>query len=272
MLINPTDKKLDIIILAGQSNAEGYGYGPCEEPYIPDPRIMSMRDTDNYGYVVDDKPRETFNITLPRTYLINVTEERQTTRAKIGCLALSFAKKYLAKYTAPDRSLLIIHTAVGATGFAKGNWGIDGVLYKRLIRMTELALSMNKENRVCAMLWHQGEQDAGLPQELTAEQRHDRHVKNLGDMLSDFRLRFGNCPIIMGGFTDKWSSGAPNAQIIVNAMVDVCNQLGNATVVSSAGLESNSTVMANTDHIHFSRNSLRLLGERYFDGYELFKV
>ena len=79
MLINSVSYPLDIIILAGQSNAEGYGLGPCDTPFQPTPDILSMRDTDNYGYVVDEKTYGTFNISLPRRYLINIAEERMNT-------------------------------------------------------------------------------------------------------------------------------------------------------------------------------------------------
>ena len=39
MLKNFTNEKYDIIILAGQSNAEGSGFGPVEDPFVPDERV-----------------------------------------------------------------------------------------------------------------------------------------------------------------------------------------------------------------------------------------
>lgn len=269
MLINRVENKLDIIILAGQSNAEGYGIGPCDAPFMPNPRILSMRDTDNYGYVVDEKTRGTFNIIMPRRYIINISEERQNTSGRIGCFALRFAERYLDSLTEDDRSVLIIHAAVGATGFAKKNWGLDGVLYQRLVRMTELALSMNPENRIKAFLWHQGEHDAIFRPELTDEERENTHTSDLVSMLGDFRGRFGSFPILMGGFTDEWSASWPKSQIIVSAMRGAIEKLGNAALVSAEGLPTNNIALANGDTYHFSRNSLNLLGERYFDVYKL---
>ena len=42
--------KYDIIILGGQSNAEGYGLGAVSEEYIPDERIVWMNDKANPHY------------------------------------------------------------------------------------------------------------------------------------------------------------------------------------------------------------------------------
>ena len=42
--INHTEKA-DIILLAGQSNAEGWGVGHVEKPYIPNERIYMLKPT-----------------------------------------------------------------------------------------------------------------------------------------------------------------------------------------------------------------------------------
>ena len=158
---------------------------------------------------------------------------------------------------------------MGATGFAKGNWGLDGVLYKRLVRMTELALSMNPENRIKAFLWHQGEHDAIFRPDLTDEEREEIHTNDLVSMLSDFRARFGNTPILMGGFNDEWSGSWPKSQVIVSAMRGAIEKLGNAALVSAEGLPTNNIELGNGDVFHFSRNSLNIFGERYFDVFKL---
>jgi hypothetical protein len=35
-------EKYDIILQAGQSNADGYGHGPAEVSYVPDERILYL--------------------------------------------------------------------------------------------------------------------------------------------------------------------------------------------------------------------------------------
>ena len=41
---NMCEEKFDIIIIAGQSNAEGFGVGPVECEYVPSDRILWLKD------------------------------------------------------------------------------------------------------------------------------------------------------------------------------------------------------------------------------------
>ena len=43
MLKDFTKEKFDIIIQAGQSNAEGYGFGPASEPYTPCDKVYYLK-------------------------------------------------------------------------------------------------------------------------------------------------------------------------------------------------------------------------------------
>ena len=269
MLINAVNDKLDIIVLSGQSNAEGYGLGPCEDNYVPTDRILAMRDTDNYGYVVDEKTYGTFNITLPRRYLINIAEERQNTSGRIGCFVHQFARRYEREVLAPDRRLLIIHTAVGATGFAKHNWGVGDVLFERMMRMCELALGMNPENRIVAFLWHQGEHDAIFRPELTDDERERIHTDNLLGIFGEFRAKCGDAPIIMGTFADDWATTNPRSEVIVSAMRNITDKLSSAAIADASGLTTNNKDLGNGDAIHFSRKSLYAFGDRYFEVFKL---
>ena len=268
MLINTVNEPLDIIILAGQSNGEGYGLGHTDDPYRPTPRILSMRDIDNQGYTVDDRSRGTFNITLPRTYLINITEERRTPTGRVGCLAHYFARLYEREKLSPDRRLLIIEAAVGATGFAKNNWTPTGVLKLRLHRMCELALGMNPENRIVAFLWHQGEQDAIFRTHLTHEVREDVYYRDLTTFISDFRFRFGIVPFLVGGFADAWRPTCPGAVPVERALRTVTQTVAKTAFVESTGLLVNNEALGNGDIFHFSRNSLHIFGERYYEKYK----
>lgn len=271
MLLNTINEPLDIIVLAGQSNGEGYGLGPSDNPYKPTWKILSMRDTDNYGYVVDEKSRGTFNISMPRDYLIGITEERQNTSGKIGCLVTSFARKYAECDLKDGRRLLIIHTAVGATGFAKHHWGVGEVLYERMMDMTAEALKMNPENRVVALLWHQGEHDAIFLPDLTDDVREAKYVSDLGKVIKGFRERFGEVPFIMGGFNDELRRSMPKMDVIMSAMRSLSSDISKTALVNAEGLPTNNEALSNGDQYHFCRNSLNILGERYYSVYSLLK-
>ena len=42
MLKDFTKERFDIFIQAGQSNSEGYGFGPAEHPYEPSEQVWYM--------------------------------------------------------------------------------------------------------------------------------------------------------------------------------------------------------------------------------------
>ena len=268
MLINTVNDALDIIVLAGQSNGEGYGLGDTDTPFRPTAKILSMHDTDNQGYLVNEKRYNHFAIKMPRDYVIGIAEERYSTTGKIGCFALRFAELYSEKYLKEGRRVLVIQAAVGSTGFAKGHWGLGEVLYERLLDMCREALAMNSENRIVAVLWHQGEHDAIFKPHITMEERREWHYGNLSALIGDFRAKFGTHPFIMGGFTDEWSARCDRYTAVLEAELRIKDELDSIGFADSTGLSTNNQTLGNGDVFHFSRNSLGILGERYFAEYE----
>lgn len=88
-----------------------------------------------------------------------------------------------------------MRAAVGGTGFVKGMWGLKDQLYKKMLEMTDYALSLNHANRVVGFLWHQGECDAFEKNE------PDVFKQQLASMIQDVRVRYGTeLPFIAGDF------------------------------------------------------------------------
>ena len=123
--MNFTDEKFDIVIQAGQSNAEGCGRGPLNEPaYIPDGDIMhlapeftatvaTVNGVENLFVEYADKPVEIF-----------VAKERGTEKEPIADFSLTFSGAYKAAgYLEKGRKILVIRAAIGGTGFMKRHWG-----------------------------------------------------------------------------------------------------------------------------------------------------
>ena len=249
-------EKFDIIIQGGQSNAEGSGIGSVETQYIKSGDILYLeaRKTvetkgDHIVITYDEKPFE-----------IKMAEERVYEDGKRGDFALSFSQEYVnGGLLSSDRKLLIIRAAVGGTGFQKEHWGIGKQLYSKLIEMTDYALSLNSKNRIIAFLWHQGEHDAFEGN--TAENYH----KQLKEMILDVRARYGNMPFIAGDFCHEWrDKNITICEPILKTIKQVVLEIGNAGFVESFGLLSNNQAVENGDEIHFCRQALYELGERYF--------
>ena len=262
-------EKYDIIILAGQSNAQGSGIGEVLEEYIPDEKIHMMNDFSNPMFKQDENGKSYLDIKFPCEQFITVAEERFEDNVKYGNLALTFAKKYIENYLKNDRKVLIVHAAVGGTGFYRNEWGVNNVLCNRLISMTDNALNLNKENKIVAFLWHQGEHDAEEPKGWSDEEKYRKHYFNLRFQTQLYFNKYNlKVPFVTAGFCEDYRSKnqeicAPVLQAIQDFVVDF-----GGTYIDTRDLLSNGQTTNNGDVYHFSRQSLHVLGERYFDAFK----
>ena len=248
-----SSEKFDIFIQAGQSNSEGFGLGFVEDPYWVDERVW---------YLTQDM------LFAPASENVMANEIQ-------GNYSLSFARKYIHDgYLAEGRKLLILRTSVGSTGFLSGHWNQTGECYLRMLSMCRFALSLNLENRIKGLLWHQGEND------VADRASYEIHYGNLMELLNSVRREISvpNLPFIAGDFTHHWKNDNMERCIpIVNAIRTVCQDDLFAAFVETDGLKSNKQELGRKtqcgkevieDTIHFSRPSLYQLGERYFEAYK----
>ncbi len=261
----------DIIILGGQSNAEGNGLGPTDRPFIPDERILMMRDGGKYGYEQQKDGSMKFLVTEPYTFVTEIAKERNDGQNDYGTFVLSFAKKYLEAGLLPEgRKLLIVDSSAGGTGFSSRQWGVGNFLHRRLAEMMDEAIGEN--DRVVAFLWHQGEHDAFENADFDPVTRHDFYFDHLSATVTDIRKRSGNSdiPFIAAEFVSEWRYKEENCRAcdaVLSATADVCEKLGHGKMVMARDLKSNNQTVGNGDDIHFCRDALVTLGERYFDAF-----
>ena len=246
MLRDFTKETFDIVIQAGQSNAEGCGLGPVEHPYEPDDRVFYLNS----------------DFTITQACERVVGNYIQTN------FSLAFARKYLQKCRLPQgRKLLILRCAVGGTGFLDNRWGMTDDLYLRMMDMIRTALALNSKNRLVAFLWHQGETDAIF------QATYEQHFHHLKALLNSVRNTFHaeQLPFVAGDFVQHWKQDNLAICIpVVAAIRDLCADLPCCGFVETEGLLSNTQEPywkpeAIDDSIHFSRKALYGLGERYYD-------
>lgn len=259
--------KYDIVVLAGQSNAEGNGLGAVRRPYREDPRVFALRDK-NAGLIgFDDKGLLRVGGDFDPD--ITVAREKVTGGKKVADFGLSFAREYVANgLLKDDRKLLIVNAAVGGTGFAKHQWGETAVLQERAFKMVDYALSLNAENKVVAFLWHQGEHDAYENRDLSLKTKEAYYYEKFGNLVNKFLSEYGKMPVIAGGFCKEWASGefAEHCKVITKATKKVLKNVGGAFVTTD-DLLSNNQDSGNGDNIHFCRKSIYVLGKRYFKAF-----
>lgn len=248
MLKDFTKEAFDIFIQAGQSNSEGYGFGEVENPYKPCEEVYY----------------------LTREFMIERAREQLTENKAQSNFGLPFVREYIERGMLKEgRKILIIRAAAGGTGFIDKRWGMKDDLYLRMIEMIKTALELNPENRLVALLWHQGETDA------QKGASYDTHYNNLKNLVLSVRETFGahDLPFIAGDFVHHWKNeNIELCEPIINAIKAVCAECTPSAFVESDGLCSNLEELGYnplgwTDKIHFSRVAIYKLAKRYFDAF-----
>lgn len=261
----------DIILLAGQSNAAGNGRGEVAHPFLPNERILLMKDTHPVCYRQDEQGNNYLDVLYPTTFSVDVAEERLADGQPMGNLVFSFARHYVKNRLADGRKVLIVHAAVGGTGFARHEWGVGDCLFRRMTDMLQEALAYHPDNRLCAILWHQGEHDAYEQAELTPAEKTAFYERELGALKIEVRTRFHaeKVPFVCGGFCDEWRrENQTSCDAIYLAYRHLCEADPYMRFVETEGLTSNRQQTGNDDNIHFSRPALYRLGELYYLAYE----
>ena len=255
-------EKFDIIIQGGQSNAEGSGRGPSIYEYEP---------SDDIYYL--NAPKKVENVEggvgvtfTGEPFVLSIAKEREDANGKIGDFSLAFAKKYIADgKLEKGRKLLIIRSAVGGTGYAFGHWGVGKPLQEKMLGMTDYALSLNSENRIVAFLWHQGEHEA------VYRTKPDDFKKYLLATIDAVRSRYAlpALPFVCADFVQHWKMHNLDwCNPIIAKMKEITEEINDACFVETKGLLSNDRKHNNGDTIHFSREALHELGERYYMAYK----
>ena len=145
----------------------------------------------------------------------------------------------------------------------------SGRLYLRMLDMIRTTLALNGNNRLTALLWHQGETDAKL------NATYEQHYNHLLTLVQSVRETFAvpELPFVAGDFVQHWKND--NLAIctpVVDAIRAVCRDCGRGAFVETDGLLSNLQELHRNplgweDTIHFSRKAVYALGKRYFDAF-----
>lgn len=259
--------KYDIIILAGQSNAFGFGCGETDYRFKHLDRICELYDDQAKCYSQDENGKDYLPIYRPwKLKLVDAADGHRNS------FAMRFADEYVEQgYLAEDKKVLLLRCAVGGTGFYNGNWGIGMLLYERMLDMIRYALDSNSENRVVAFLWHQGESDAFERQDWSYEERREYYFNNLKPVVEEVRTVCNQpkLPFLCGGLIDDWSQEYRQpCDAVMEATKQVCKDVGDAAFTDATGLLSNNQKNGNGDNIHFCLDATYELGRRYFENYE----
>lgn len=228
-------ENFDIVIIAGQSNAEGYGRRNeinensfCAQPHNIDAPSQSVKHYQNNGDIE--------NALHPICHLTGWDERRRrepryTNRGGTNLsdcnpvgFGIDFGKEYFNNYNKTNgRKVLLVGCAYGGTGFfdakshipfwwekednssyrfENGRIGTVRSLYQ--ISKTKIAEVKNKvgpNSKVVALLWHQGESNASDDLSLYRSKIQQLFRDLRADIKRIFPNSPTNVPILMGGLS-----------------------------------------------------------------------
>ncbi|MBR2988824.1 MAG: hypothetical protein IKC64_03775, partial [Clostridia bacterium] len=199
-----------------------------------------------------------------KPFVFSVADYRFKDANPTGDFSLTFCKNYKEKILAPDRKILVIRSAIGGTGFSGGQWKENDPVYRKMLEMIEFILALNPENKIVAMLWHQGEHDSVW--HATTEYYYEKLGFIIDKVRNDYATK--NLPFVVADFVNEWKSKNEECCApIITALRKLATDKGGA-FVETLDLPSNNQKNNDGDDIHFCRNSLHILGDRYFKAYE----
>jgi hypothetical protein len=270
----------DIIIIAGQSNAVGYGCGPYTDvSKSEDGRILQVDPSNN---VIPASDPLYFN----------------PGHANLVGMGMTFARQYAQQLPA-NRKIIIVPTAFGGTSVLEWDNRDDGIdftgttpfqadstfLYDRLIARTRAALAYGgTQNRVTAILWHQGENDyaaikntgagwSAMHNWMPSIAVYQSHLENTLNLFRRSLSNGASVPIVvghLGGFWARQNGADPGGAVLSDfnrGISAVSARIPNSAAVSAAGLTSDAEAGCSADTAHFSAASEVELGKRYFASY-----
>lgn len=274
----------DIVLLCGQSNMVGWQGTNGSGSNTIDPVLDAANP---YIYQWSNASLSVVTGTDPLEH-----PDQQVDAIGLG---MTFAKSLLSFNTdnhynriGPVRPICLLPCGFGATGITSRTGGASakprawndtnmlppdgGFMYEYMYDNTLALLNDKPGNRVVAILWHQGEEDARSG---NAGRQPEDWSTDVADMFTTFRAsipELNTVPIIYGELTDFTSSDPSQYPDGSEIQAQI-----NGTSATNPTLESllpfSAAVVIDTlnplwkDGLHFSDEGYRALGQLYFDAY-----
>ena len=223
--------------------------------------IIGQSNMAGRGNLSDVEPINNFRCYMLRNgRFLRMSEPVNPDRAIFGkgftsgvSLAVSFADEFAKEYKA---RIGLIPCADGGTTIDE--WQPGSILFDNAVFMTRLAM---RTSNFSGILWHQGESDCDSEEKLLA------YKSKFLNFVSAIRDELGaqNLPFVAGELTENpaqsWNLDDRTKRF--NEMLrSLTGEISNFGVASSLGLT------LKDDGIHFSAQSSRELGKRYFEIYK----
>jgi hypothetical protein len=259
---NPSDVGDDLIVILGQSNAVGGGADTIDTTYVDttNPRIRQFAGSGSYFQKIITAVDGLFHLYQAST---------------VGP-GMPFAREYVRRIPS-SRSVLLVPAAQGSTGFVP----VGGVtwdpadnttttnLYRNAIAQIDAALAASGANsRLAAVIWVQGESDAGALNQT-------QYAAKLDSVITGLRTYYNKptLPFVIGQMVPSYISANSGSYGPINAAhIDTPRRL--AYTAFSYGASGSGTVNSGgpAQLVHYSAAGNRINGASMYDVYARFAL
>lgn len=242
---NAPDYGYDVILLAGQSNTHyGFNMNAAIDTVGVNVKQLGRLDGDDMKVIAGKEPLDNWTRASGRI-----------------SFASSFGNMYAKNYLTGNRKVLIVPCGYSATSMVGGNWRVGDPLYKDAVKRTNFVLDTYLGSRLVAILWHQGEYDAG----------NANYQGQLDAMINGMRKEITDAskvPFLLGGMVPDWVKGATSRQTIQNIIANTVNRVPNTGYADSMLPTVLTRANNSNDQIHYDATQQRELAKRYFEEYK----
>lgn len=235
----------DVIAVLGQSNALGAGRGWNPSDLFASPKVAQEP---SYSRVPD--------LVLPA--FDPLLGPAPAVRPPLVGPGVELGERWADQ---TGRNVLLVPVAVSGTGFTPaygytwnpGDRDTPTNLFDQAVSEIREALARDDDNRLAAIVWHQGETDAD------AGMGADEYADHLTSVIEGLRKEFGDVPVVIGGMAPEWIAATPGAAAVAEAQAAVADSMpGVAFVPGPEGMTNGAG-----DEVHYSAAGQRELAARY---------
>ncbi|RII90356.1 hypothetical protein DZF95_12520, partial [Clavibacter michiganensis] len=251
--IASTGEGYDVVVILGQSNAQGVGSGwdPAVDVSVPGLDQLAGSGA-KAGQIVPAKD----SLSHVTTWTTSGGVQAVGPGMELGRHMLADAR--------PGRKVLLVPAAMASTSMTGDGtyaWNPSDTrsrinLFTRALGQIDAALEQDPDNRLVAVVWAQGESDA-------TRTNAAGYQSMLLDLVDRLNARYGAVPFLIGGMVPEWLNVSTLRQAIDTAQQGMPALRANVSYIPGAAGYSRAE-----DSIHYTAAGARAMGDKYFAAYQ----
>ncbi|MDO4056781.1 sialate O-acetylesterase [Clavibacter michiganensis] len=251
--IASTGEGYDVVVILGQSNAQGVGTGWDPSIDVSVPGLDQLAGSGaKAGQIVPAKD----SLSHVTTWTTSGGVQAVGPGMELGRHMLADAR--------PGRKVLLVPAAMASTSMTGDGtyaWNPSDTrsrinLFTRALGQIDAALAQDPDNRLVAVVWAQGESDA-------TRTNAAGYQSMLLDLVDRLNTRYGAVPFLIGGMVPEWLNVSTLRQAIDTAQQGMPTLRANVSYIPGAAGYSRAE-----DSIHYTAAGARAMGDKYFAAYQ----